>query len=186
MEASIAPERDLLLMDSQIIIRPTSIADRMWMRAFIEEHWGEERMVVRGSIIYPAELSGFAAEHNGVIVGLVTYHINGDDCEITSLDSTESGMGIGSALLESVIWAATEAGCQHMKLITTNDNLNALGFYQKRGFQLKAVYPGAVERSRMVKPSIPLVGENGIPIRDEIELIFHLNGDGSSQKPVLQ
>jgi N-acetylglutamate synthase-like GNAT family acetyltransferase len=179
-------KRDILLMDSQIIIRPTSIADRMWMRAFIEEHWGEERMVVRGSIIYPAELSGFAAEHNGAIVGLVTYQIDGDSCEITSLDSTESGMGIGTALLESVIWAATEADCQRLKLITTNDNLNALGFYQKRGFHIAAIYPGAVERSRMVKTSIPLVGENGIPIRDEIELVFHLNGDGSPHKPVLQ
>lgn len=55
-------------------------------------------------------------------------------------------------------------------LITTNDNLNALGFYQKRGFRIKAVYPGAVDEARRIKPEIPLAASNGIPIRDEIEL----------------
>jgi N-acetylglutamate synthase-like GNAT family acetyltransferase len=173
-------------MDSQIIIRPTSTADRSWMREFIEEHWGDEKVVVHGTILYPAELLGFAAEHNGAIVGLVTYHIQEDGCEITSLDSTEEGMGIGTALLESVIWTATEADCNRLWLITTNDNLNALSFYQKRGFRLAAIYPGAVDNARMVKPSIPLAGENGIPIHDEIELELHLNGEGRPGKPVLQ
>jgi len=174
------------VIDSQIIIRPTSIADRLWMREFISQHWGDEKMVVHGTVLYPAELSGFVAEHNGAIVGLATYRIDGDFCEITSLDSTETGMGIGTALLESVIWTATEAGCSRLWLITTNDNLNALGFYQKRGFRLAAVYPGAVDAARMVKPSIPLVGESGIPIHDEIELELHLNGNGRPEKPVLQ
>jgi N-acetylglutamate synthase-like GNAT family acetyltransferase len=172
-------------MDSEIIIRPTSMSDRIWMRQFLEEHWGGEKMVVRGTIVYPAELPGFVAEHNGAVVGLVTYQIADDACEIISIDSMEPGMGIGTALLESVIWAATEADCDRLWLITTNDNLEALGFYQKRGFQLVALYPGAVDRSRMVKPSIPTIGESGIPIRDEIELELHINGD-SPGKPVLQ
>jgi ribosomal protein S18 acetylase RimI-like enzyme len=172
-------------MDSQIIIRPTSVADRIWMRDFLEEHWGGEKVVVHGTIVYPAELPGFVAEQNGAVVGLVTYQIHDEACEIISIDSMEPGLGIGTALLESVIWAATEADCDRLWLITTNDNLEALGFYQKRGFKLVKVYPGAVERSRMVKPSIPLVGESGIPIRDEIELELHLNGD-SPGKPVLQ
>jgi N-acetylglutamate synthase-like GNAT family acetyltransferase len=173
-------------MDSQIIIRPTSLADRIWMRQFIEDHWGDEKMVMRGAIVYPAELSGFAAEHNGAIVGLITYQIRGDTCEITSLDSTEAGMGIGTALLESVIWAATESDCRRVWLITTNDNLTALGFYQKRGFRMISVHRGAVDNARMVKPSIPLVGESGIPIHDEIELELYLNGDSRPGKPVLQ
>jgi hypothetical protein len=60
-------------------------------------------------------------------------------------------------------------------LITTNDNLNALRFYQKRGFRLAALYPGAVDESRTIKPQIPLVGENGIPLHDEIRLELALD-----------
>jgi len=48
--------------------------------------------------------------------------------------------------------------------------LNALGFYQKRGFELVAVHRGAVNESRKIKPGISLIGANNIPLRDEIEL----------------
>jgi hypothetical protein len=55
--------------------------------------------------------------------------------------------------------------------VTTNDNVDALRFYQRRGFRLRAVRPGAVDDARRtLKPEIPAVGEQGIPIRDEIEL----------------
>ena len=54
-------------------------------------------------------------------------------------------------------------------LITTNDNLDAIRFYQRRGFTIATVHAGAIEQSRTIKPSIPLVGSYGIPIRDEIE-----------------
>jgi hypothetical protein len=65
---------------------------------------------------------------------------------------------------------ARKRNCWRVFLITTNDNLNALGFYQKRGFELVAIHRGAVNESRKVKPSIPLIGDNNIPLRDEIEL----------------
>jgi ribosomal protein S18 acetylase RimI-like enzyme len=65
---------------------------------------------------------------------------------------------------------ALQAGCSRLWLITTNDNLIALKFYQKRGFQLIAVHPDALAESRKIKPSIPQFGMHGIPLRDEIEL----------------
>ena len=104
------------------------------------------------------------------MAGLVTFHIAGDACEIVTLDSLHPGQGIGTALIEAVKAAAGAAGCRRLWLITTNDNLHALGFYQKRGFRLVAVHPGAVDDSRKLKPEIPLIGNDGIPIRDEIEL----------------
>jgi hypothetical protein len=55
-------------------------------------------------------------------------------------------------------------------LITTNDDLRALGFYQKRGMSLVMVYRNAMDLARKLKPQIPLVGLNCIPFRDEIEL----------------
>jgi hypothetical protein len=59
-------------------------------------------------------------------------------------------------------------------LITSNDNLNAIRFYQRRGMRLTAVHRGAIDEARQIKPSIPLIGEHGIPIHDELELELRL------------
>jgi GNAT superfamily N-acetyltransferase len=151
-------------------IRPLSPADRDWVKRHIAEHWGAEIVVAHGTIYHPAALPGFVAELDGKMTGLVTFQINGDACEIVTLDSLHPGRGIGTALIEEVKAAAGAAGCRRLWLITTNDNLHALGFYQKRGFRLVAVHPGAVDAARKLKPEIPLIGNDGIPIRDEIEL----------------
>jgi hypothetical protein len=55
-------------------------------------------------------------------------------------------------------------------LVTTNDNTHALRFYHRLGFRLAALHPGAVEAARRLKPEIPLLGLDEIPIRDELEL----------------
>lgn len=104
------------------------------------------------------------------LVGAATFEIRDRECELVTLDAFRQGEGVGSALLESVVDRAAHEQCRRLWLITTNDNLRALRFYQRRGLRLAAVYPGAVEESRRVKPSIRLVGEYGIPIRDELEL----------------
>ena len=151
-------------------IRPLFPADRDWVARHVAEHWGAEIVVAHGTLYHPAALPGFVAEVDGKVAGLVTFHIAGDACEIVTLDSLATGRGIGTALIEAVKAAAGAAGCRRLWLITTNDNLHALGFYQKRGFRLVAVHPGAVDAARMLKPEIPLIGNDGIPIRDEIEL----------------
>lgn len=134
------------------------------------DHWGAELMIVHGEQFYPAEHPGFAAFEGEEVVGLITYAMRGDECEILSLDSLLEGRGIGSVLVESVHQAALENGIRRLWLVTTNDNLNALRFYQKRGFELVKINRHAVDESRKIKPSIPLLGDFGIPIRDEIEL----------------
>jgi hypothetical protein len=58
--------------------------------------------------------------------------------------------------------------------VTTNDNADALIFWQKMGASLKRVYPNAISLSRKLKPEIRKIGKHGIPIRDEIELEFKL------------
>ncbi len=56
-------------------------------------------------------------------------------------------------------------------MVTTNDNLRALGLYQRRGFRLAALRCGAVDQGRRLKPEISEVGEGGIPLHDELELV---------------
>jgi DNA-3-methyladenine glycosylase I len=151
-------------------VRSLQPQDRGRVADLIASRWGSDVVVVHGTTYRPAQLRGFVALRDGEWVGLVTYRIAEDACEIVSLDSLRPGIGIGTALLEAVEQAARQAGCMRMWLITTNDNLTALGFYQRRGFSLVAVHRGAVERARRLKPEIPAVGQAGIPIRDEIEL----------------
>lgn len=153
-----------------VTVSPLTKDDRDWMREFMVEHWGDEIVVAHGAIYRPAELPGFVAYAENTVTGLVTYHLNAESCEIVTLDSLQEGLGIGAALIEAVHDVAVRSGCRRLWLITTNDNTRALRFYQKRGFRLVAVRPGAVDAARRIKPGIPQIGNDGIPIRDELEL----------------
>jgi GNAT superfamily N-acetyltransferase len=140
------------------------------LRQFWVDHWGGEIMIIHGEIYRPDQLDGFVVEEHGDWTGLITFLRKGDEMEVTSLDSLREGQGLGTKLIDWVIEEARRQKCRRLVLITTNDNLNAIGFYQKRGFRLAAIHPGAVDESRKLKPSIPLIGNHGIPLRDEIEL----------------
>ena len=157
-------------------LRRLSRNDLPRLREFWIEHWGGEEMITRGNIYRPDQLEGFVVEDEEEWMGLLTFVIKDGACEVTSLDSLREGQGIGSKLIDQAIEEARARRCKRLFLITTNDNLNALGFYQKRGFEIAAVYRGAVNESRKIKPSIPLVGFNNIPLRDEIELEMSLRG----------
>jgi ribosomal protein S18 acetylase RimI-like enzyme len=153
-----------------LIIRPLAHADRDWVRREIVEAWGAEIIVVHGDIYRPAELPGFAALWGEQIVGLLTYRVDGDACEIMTLNSWHAGAGVGTALITAVRDTAIDQKCRRLYLVTTNDNSRALRFYQKRGFTIAAIRLNIMEQSRRIKPEIPPAGEDGIPIRDEIEL----------------
>ncbi|WP_342553509.1 GNAT family N-acetyltransferase [Paenibacillus sp. FSL R7-0652] len=138
---------------------------------FFAEHWGSPKMVISTGIYSSEALDGYAVlNDHGEIRGYITYVMHDDRCEVTSLDSLDENQGIGSALLRRVEDTARQAYRNSIQLITTNDNLRALLFYQKRGYQIIRIYPDAVEKARALKPSIPLVSDQGIPIRDELLL----------------
>ena len=155
-------------------LRRLTPADLPRLRQFWIEHWGGEEMITRGNVYHPEQLDGFVVEDENEWMGLVTFFIKDAECEVTSLDSLREGKGIGTQLIDKAIEEARARKCNRLFLITTNDNLHALGFYQKRGFEIVTVYRGAVNESRKIKPSIPLVGMDGIPLRDEIELEIKL------------
>lgn len=145
-------------------------ADRAYVDEFILQQWYTMEMVVHGERIDLGSAEGRIACEEGEIVGLITYRVSGDEMEILSLDSLKENRGIGSRLLGEAVEEARRAGCARVMLITTNDNLHALGFYQKRGFDMVRIYRNAVDESRKIKPEIPLIGDHGIPIKHEIEM----------------
>ena len=156
-----------------IDIREIQPTDRPWVESALVAAFGSKRMAVRGRLYEPASHEGFIAIEGARRVGLLTYIIDAGELEITALASQNEGRGVGSALMTSAVETARAAGCRRVWLITTNDNLPALRFYQKRGFHLVSIHRGAVDYSRAtLKPEIPELGQHGIPIHDELELEF--------------
>jgi len=146
-----------------------SSLNRERILAFIRQHWYTTTMIVRGREIDMVRTEGFCFCEGDTLIGLITYIVYGKILEIISLDSLRENQGIGSKLLEAVIHEAKERDLQKIVLITTNDNINAMRFYQKRGFDMARLYRNAMDVSRRLKPEIPLIGENSIPLRHEIE-----------------
>lgn len=153
---------------------PLSAKHGRWANALIEDRWGSVKVVTRGRMHDTSRLPGFLAVRGDEPVGLATYHMAGDQCEMVSLDSLDEGIGIGTALVRAVEGIARSSGCKRLWLITTNDNLAAVRFYQKRGLHIAAIHLDALDESRRLKPEIPITGIDGIPIRDEIELELNL------------
>ena len=164
-------------------VRPIIDSDRQWVRSLIRSHWGAEFVVAHGVVYHPHTLRGFLAETNSSEhLGLATYVIEKSECELVTLDSLRAGSGVGSALVQAVLQEASDSGCSRLWCITTNDNRPAIRFYQRRGFRIVAVHPGAVERSRILKPTIPSLGVDGVPIKDEVELEIRLKPASISAK----
>jgi 2-oxo-4-hydroxy-4-carboxy--5-ureidoimidazoline (OHCU) decarboxylase len=137
-----------------------------------------------GELIEPLGLEGLVAEEGGRPVGLATVRETDEGgLEVVTLHAEPPLQGAGSLLLETALQVAAASGHHRLWLVTTNDNLEALHFYLRRGMHVAAVHSGAVERDRVLKPEIPAVNaDNGIPIRDLLEL--ELRTDSGSPRAI--
>lgn len=120
---------------------------------------------MRGKEIDMTSVDGFCILNKSDIVGLITYLIDEKSkvMEITSLDSIKENLGIGTMLINHVIEEAKNKQYKRIVLITTNDNIHALRFYQQRGFNMVHLFHNVLDVSRKLKPEIPLIGQNSIP-----------------------
>lgn len=154
-----------------IAVRQASDADRGWIAEVVRERWGDTHVVSRGVVYDTLALDALIADYDGHPCGLATYAAHRDECELVTLDALQAGCGVGTALVEQLVDICRQRHVRLITLVTTNDNLDALRFYQRRGFTISAVWPDAQAQNRQLKPSIPHIGCHGIPVRDEIELI---------------
>ncbi len=155
-------------------IRDLVSEDKIWVDRVLAQYWGSTVQITRGVKYQANELPGLVAVRDSAEVGLLTYHIAGDECEIMTHNSMAGHGGIGSCLLDAMRSKARELGCKRLWLITTNDNTPALRFYQRRGFDLVAFHLNSIAEGRKLKAEIPNVGFDGIPIRHELELEYAL------------
>lgn len=150
-------------------VRPATAADHDRVKAFLVAN-NADQAARRGELVDALRYPALMAEGDGHLAGVLTYVLNGEACEVLTLHATVSRKGTGTTLLEAIERIARAAGCRRLWLITTNDNIDAMRFYQRRGLRMIALYRDAVTESRTrLKPGIPKVGDYGIPIRDEIE-----------------
>lgn len=150
--------------------------DKEWIKDSILKNWGSEFIVALGRKLFPTEESAVVAEDAaGNKLGLLTFKIENGACEILTFDAFEKHAGIGTVLLDFLKNEMRKEKCSRIWLITVNDNLNALRFYQKRGFSICGLHLNAVKEARKIKPSIPTLGDFGIPIEHELELEMTLS-----------
>jgi GNAT superfamily N-acetyltransferase len=149
-------------------IRP--ITDRVFLEELLRLRWSGGALMLRGRIVHPKDVEALAAYHDGRLAGVATWLLEGPVMYLATLNNISDQRGVGIALLDAMTVLGREKGSALLRVIVTNDNLNALGFYQRRGFRIIGVYPGAIDTIRTMLPSVPIVGANRIPIRDEIEL----------------
>jgi ribosomal protein S18 acetylase RimI-like enzyme len=160
-------------------VRPAGAGDLNHIATLLTGAWGGVTVVAHGTVYDAATLPALLAESaDGEVAGLLTYHIGRDGLEIVTIDAFTRRAGVGSVLLAAAFVLARTAGIRRVWLVTTNDNLDALRFYQRRGFRICAIEPGAIDAARARKPSIPLIGEYGIELHDELTLEIRLSPNG--------
>lgn len=140
----------------------------------LRKEWNCPPSISRGMSIDTTKLPGFISLSGERINGVITYNIINFECEIVTLNSFDENKGIGTRLINEVLAVAIENKCNKIWLITTNDDIDAIRFYQKKGFDLTAVHINAMDISRKIKPSIPLIGMHNIPIKHEFEFEIKL------------
>jgi ribosomal protein S18 acetylase RimI-like enzyme len=138
----------------------------------LENEMGGRRQARLGEAHDVLALPGFGAWDADELVGVATYELDGERAELAviAVVSDRRRRGVGSRLIDAVAGATRADGARELWLVTTNDNIDALRLYQRRGFRLTTLQAGAVARARLLKPSIPELGRYGIPIRDELVL----------------
>ncbi len=149
-------------------IRP--ITDRAFLDDLLRLRWSGGSLIVHDKVIAPADVDALAAYDGNRLAGIATWRLEGDVLTMFTLNNITEQRGVGIALLDAMMALGRDKGAALLRAIVTNDNLNALGFYQRRGFRIIAVYPGAVDATRAMNPNVPVMGAHRIPLHDEIEL----------------
>lgn len=160
--------RDISL---QYVIMDALDPDFIWLKDLWEQEWGGLTMVSGDTTYHLTQVKALLAKRQGTPIGAITWAFpTSGEAEIVSLNALFEGQGVGSLLLQSAEQHIRHQGAFRIQIVTSNDNLRALAFYQKRGYRLKSLHPGAIDRARLDKPSIPGIADNGIPIHDELVL----------------
>jgi GNAT superfamily N-acetyltransferase len=175
------PLRSAVVVDptevpAQLTVRAATGEDRAALAAGALPGLAGGRFVIGHGVRYDtAALPTFVALRDGRIAGALSWTVDGDAFEVVSIEAVERHRGAGRALLAAAAAEGRRRGLRRLWLATTNDNLDAMRFYQRNGMRMAAVLRGSVDEARRLKPEIPEVGGYGIPLHDEVLFELELN-----------
>lgn len=156
--------------------RPLEVADATHggpAETLLDAVLGGRHQVRLGQVVDVLDLPGFVAvdlTRGGRLVGVATWSAERAEFACLGVAADVRRTGVGAMLVEAVLGAARRESLERLWLTTTNDNLDALGLYQRCGFRVARVVVGGVDQARKLKPSIPVIGTHGIPVHDELVL----------------
>lgn len=155
-------------------IRQALCEDVDSLSALVTLFWGDPVQLMFDQQFTVTDQPAFIAECNNKIAGFIFYTPFQDTTALIvalGVLPQYQGCGIGRDLIARVELFAKEQKRNRLLVVTTNDNLLALSFYQRAGFQLFEVVPGIIaEKIGGVQPGVAQ-----IPIRDELRLRKFLN-----------
>jgi ribosomal protein S18 acetylase RimI-like enzyme len=152
-----------------VIVREGTAADQEGAMALFRRDFGHTQIVAFGEVAALERAPILVATMKGELAGALAYRDRPDALQIVALatDPMWQRTGVGGHLVADAEAAARTRGLARVVLATTNDNLPALSFYQRRDYYITEVIPGAILPHLKGRNA---VGFGGIPIRDEIRL----------------
>jgi len=154
---------------SEYTVQQASCDDVEVLEELVKLFWGDPIQLMFNQTFRVAQEPAITAKKDGNIIGFISYNdFRKNAVLIMALGILPGfqGCGIGRTLVEQVENYAKSQGKQQLLVVTSNDNLPALAFYQRHGFQLFEVAPNVIaEKLGGQKP-----GFARIPIRDELRL----------------
>ena len=169
--------------DRSVLVRSLTSGDQSWKVTTLEHGSGATTVARLGELVEADGLPGFVAIDDDLAVGLLAYVERADGIEVVTIQAVVAGRGVGRALMDAVYDRAVERVAPRLWLITTNDNVRAFVFYQRWGMDLRRLIRNGVEVSRLLKPSIPVAGNAGRPVRRaEFERGLHRQRSPSSRR----
>jgi GNAT superfamily N-acetyltransferase len=151
-----------------VLVREATDADRASARALFERDFGRTKIVAFGEVMDVDEMPVLVAVVTNEPAGALAYRLLGDALHIVALatDPMWQRSGVGAYLVAEAELLARRLKLTRLVVATTNDNLPALYFYQRRGYRLtELARDGIIDHTGKALP-----GFASIPVRDEIRL----------------
>ena len=152
-----------------VFVREAAEADARATLELFHRDFRRTQVLAFGEMMDLAVLPAVVAEMKGEIAGALAYRLLPDVLQIVALatDPMWQRSGVGGYLVAEVELMARRRGLGRVIFCTTNDNLPALYFYQRRDYRITELVAGALLPH--IKPAFAC-GFAGIPVRDEIRL----------------
>jgi ribosomal protein S18 acetylase RimI-like enzyme len=159
----------------QVLVREATDADRAAARELFARDFGRTKIVAYGEVMDIDQMPALVAVRYADPSGALAYRLHGDALHIVALatDPMWQRSGVGGHLVAEAELIARRLNLRRLVVSTTNDNLPALYFYQRRGYRMTDFVPSSI----IMHTGQEVAGFAGIPVRDEVRLEKLLIGD---------